>query len=200
MRLNPGSAPMRWASSVNDFASRGTRRQPKLSMRCAGAGVGRMICIMKTSLTIALASMIACLGGCMRPKPVERHYEVVVKNDSSRAVTLWLTKDGPPSERGWRSPEQIAMRSGRIDGRFNGAVLMPNAQPLKTEMMGKFHRGSEAVLRMYAGQLSFDEILAVSRNSDDRADVMLRPGYNGFNITDRNGELMVVRADASADE
>ena len=65
------------------------------------------------------------LAGCSSAK--EYTFDVSVKNESGRPITLWLTKDGPPMEEGWRSPEQVAMQSPGHEERISG-VLVPDGK------------------------------------------------------------------------
>src|SRR5688572_19136145 len=99
---------------------------------------------------------IACLllmtaAGCA--------YQVEVKNQTSEPVTLWLTKDGPPAEEGWYSPEQLAAMPE--DGRplYDLAVVPPGRTATTEKMSGEFPKGTRAVLRVYEGQKELLHIL-----------------------------------------
>jgi hypothetical protein len=46
--------------------------------------------------------LLCCVVGCNSMQ--QRTYDVSVKNDSTKPITIWLTKDGPAWERGWKSP------------------------------------------------------------------------------------------------
>jgi hypothetical protein len=135
-----------------------------------------------------LTMLLALSWGCSSVKP--RTYDVSVTNRTNEPVTIWLTKDGPPYEEGWLSPEDYAIfQPGRIEP-FPGWVIMPGEQATTGVIMGKFEPQTRAVLRVYGGQLRFSEILARSR---ERLDVPLDAGRSSLVVTDQNQKLSVSR-------
>ena len=52
---------------------------------------------------IAGGALLMIAVGCAPTKS----FEVTVRNQSDVPVMLWLTKDGPPAEKGWWTPEQF---------------------------------------------------------------------------------------------
>jgi hypothetical protein len=147
-------------------------------------------------------SMILCvlgamlLVGCSSTK--EHAFDISVKNDSGGPVTIWLTKDGRPAEKGWRSPEQVAMQAPGHEERIGG-VLVPDGKTASTgPIKGKFEPGCFAWLRVYDGKYaSFSDLLAVSPRSVRRVDQPLDPGKNAL-IVKRRGTRLVVEPDESA--
>jgi hypothetical protein len=132
--------------------------------------------------------LAAALAGCSSAKP--RTYDVSVTNRTNEPVTIWLTKDGPPYEEGWLSPEDYAIfRPGRIEP-FPGWVVMPGEQAATGVITGQFEPETRAVLRVYSGQLRFSEILA---RSEQRLDVPLDGGRSNLVVTDQNQKLSVSR-------
>src|SRR5687767_14880518 len=139
-------------------------------------------------LSIVSAALLLLLVGCGGKTQT---YDVSVSNDTQTPITVWLTKDGGPYEKHWRSPEDLAMESpggSRIAG-----VKIPAGQAAATgPVNGKFYEGAGAILRVYAGDYDFSALLAVSRGSPNRADVPLSPGVNRFSVT-RDAKGVVVK-------
>ena len=122
-------------------------------------------------------------------------YQVMVRNESPRSVTVWLTKNAGPPEPGWKTPEDVAIENlGR--GEPLGGVIIPPGKVGETgKVRGSFPVGIEAVLRVYIGQHGFDDLLAISRGSPNRIDVNLHPGANELIVRERRGAIVVERAD-----
>ncbi|MGH7179967.1 MAG: hypothetical protein ACREJC_21500 [Tepidisphaeraceae bacterium] len=125
-----------------------------------------------------------------------RSYEVVVRNDSSKSVTVWLMKEGPPPEAGWMSPEYVATH-GRGDEPFSGTVIPPGETQSTGNRAGEFMPNSVAVLRFYRGAPRFNQMLATNSGSPDRAQFDLTPGYNGFQVIDKYGDQAISRMSAT---
>ncbi|MBC7783640.1 MAG: hypothetical protein H7144_07350 [Burkholderiales bacterium] len=127
--------------------------------------------------------MFTALVGCI---PTTRTYSVSVRNDAAEPMTVWLTKDGPPAEAGWLSPEQIVI-NGMVKSMPIGAVVPAGKTADMVPVDGKFHSGTNAVLRVYRGQKLFDNLLAIGSGSPNRTDVMLEPGENLI-VVDKTGK------------
>src|SRR3954453_13898539 len=113
-----------------------------------------------------------------------RQYQVTVQNDSSKAVTVWLTKNGEMYEDNWKAPEDFAIESPHAKDPITG-VVVPAHEKRGTEVVsGKFRPDTDAILRVYPGQLTFNEILAASGQNGGRQDLVLQPGANEVIITD----------------
>ena len=145
---------------------------------------------------IALLSLIALLAGCGGKS---QSYSVIVRNESPRSVTVWLTKSGPPDEPGWKSPEAIAIERLGSDEPVAGVIIPPGKTGETGTVRGHFPAEVDAILRVYLGQLAFDDILAISRDSPNRIDVVLTPGTNELTVRDRRG-VTVVERDGQATE
>ena len=117
-----------------------------------------------------LTSLAAILVGCGGRG---RSYQVVVHNESPKSVTVWLTKNGPPDEPGWKTPEDVAIESLGAQEPLGGVIIPPGKTGETKKVHGTFPEGVDAVLRVYIGQLAFDDLLAVSRDSPNRIDVVL---------------------------
>src|SRR5512132_4152727 len=96
---------------------------------------------------VIVSAVAILLIGC---NSTRKSYQVSVKNQSPRPVTLWLTKDGPPAEEGWLTPEQIVNESRQL--RYDLAFVPPGKTGYTGKMTGEFPTGTNAVLRVYDGE------------------------------------------------
>ena len=128
---------------------------------------------------LVITAALATLAGC---GPATREYSVVVRNESRDPVTVVLTKDGPPIEPLWLPPEDFAaMRKAPPDWRVNG-VVVPAGKTADQKQTGKFSAGTNAVLRVYHGQQTFESLLGFGPTSPNRTDLPLAPGENKITI------------------
>jgi hypothetical protein len=138
--------------------------------------------IMKTG--VSCIALFLFLTGCASPNA----YQVEAKNNANRPVTLWLTKDGPPDEDGWRTPEQLVTMPTDLQ-KYDLAFVPVGKTGSTGKVTGTFPKGTHAVLRVYDGE---KELHALSVTpSTDRVDYTLRPGNNKLQIIDRAGKLAV---------
>jgi hypothetical protein len=121
--------------------------------------------------------------------PATRSYTISVKNDSPEPMTVWLTKDGPPIEAKWLSPEQIAVMGKSKDDPISGVVIPPGKTGEMGPIDGRFEPGANAVLRVYRGQKLFNDLLAISAGSPGRTDLRLAPGTNAI-VIDAGGNAL----------
>ncbi|HEV2294974.1 MAG TPA: hypothetical protein VGR35_14060 [Tepidisphaeraceae bacterium] len=145
------------------------------------------------SVTALLLFGLASTGCATRTET----FEVSVRNDSSRDVVAWLTKVGGPEQEGWRSPESIAINFVVEDEELGGVIIPPGKTARTGKQKAKLNRDSRAVLRVYRGRMKMSEMLANSKGSPNRADMILDPGVNRFVVTDSAGKLIVTRTDPS---
>ena len=140
-------------------------------------------------LGLLLASFL--LVGCSSTK--EYTFDISVKNDTGRPITVWLTKDGPPREEGWRSPEDLAYTSPAHEERIGGKLVHPGKTAYIDSIKGKFEEGTYAWLRVYDGRYDvFSDLLAVSRGNPKRVDMALDPGKNHLVVKDdKTGKITV---------
>ena len=145
---------------------------------------------MRTQLLLS-ALMAMLLVGCS-DNTTTRRYNISVKNETSAPVTIWLTKDGGPVEPAWSSPEQLAITKPAYDETIGG-VTVPAGKTADTGTIeGKFRPGAYAWLRVYEGQRTFSEILAISRGNPARTDVPLSPGKNDIVVKKVAGQFVAV--------
>jgi hypothetical protein len=146
---------------------------------------------MKQGLLLAVwLAVVALCVGCSTTET--RRYDVTVRNETGRTITLWLTKDGPPEQAVWRSPEQVAMSRSVYDERLGGITLPAGKTAFTQEVKGDFRPESLAWLRVYEGQFkSLSDLLAVSPRSPLRTDFALSPGRSYLVVREGGAKLTV---------
>ncbi len=138
---------------------------------------------MRSFRPVLLLAIVAVLvGGCSSAQ--ERTYELDVFNERDRPATLWLLKDGRPFEETWRSPEDYAWFQ---DGEHGGVVVGPG-EVAQASRRGMFAPEARAVLIVYDGDLTFNEMLATPQGSSLRQDLVVRPGKTRIRLTERGTE------------
>ena len=139
-----------------------------------------------TRMKLISAAMLALIiTGC---DSTNKSYSVAVKNQSTRPVTLWLTKDGPPAEEGWLTPEQIVKASR--DLKYDLAFVPPGRTGITGTTSGQFPQGTHAVLRVYEGE---KEVFDLAKAGEAHCDFVLKPGSNRLRVIERDGQLAVER-------
>ena len=131
--------------------------------------------------------LLAVLTGCSTP--AQYSFDVSVKNNTARPLTIGFTKNGPPAEPGWASPESETNLPPDRQHATWGNVVAP-AKIASIHIDGKFYGGVYPFLRIYSGEHTLTELLAMSRGNGDRLDLNLRPGPdNFFIVTEEAGRL-----------
>jgi hypothetical protein len=135
---------------------------------------------------MTLLPAVLLLVGCAET----RSFQIAVRNETSQPLTVGLVKEGGKYEPQWQSPEQAAVRTDSRDERGWDSVVVPpgetrSAGPVK----GDFSNMALATLRVYAGDLQLNDVLAVSRDSPDRIDVPLDEGRNAIIVREEGGKL-----------
>lgn len=139
--------------------------------------------------TIVLLSPLLFCIACNRYD--RRTYEVVVVNQTAQPLTIGLTKNGPPFERDWAAPEDVAVLNHRDSEAAWGLRLEAGKTASSKRVDAKFEPQTLAILRVYVGDLTMDEILAASLNSPSRRDIRLRQGKNVVTVTETRGAVRV---------
>jgi hypothetical protein len=148
-----------------------------------------------TALWLGLLCLVSSAIGCAET----RYYSVAVKNQTHGPVTIWLYKEGGPYEDGWKSPEDLAIESPRANEPLGGRIIGPGTIATAGPLKGQFDSNSNAVLRVYRGSHTFNQLLAISQDSGDRISMHLKPGDNQFLISDENFKLSLVPTSGIAD-
>ena len=121
-------------------------------------------------------------------------FDVEIRNATSGPVTLSLSKNGPPYEPTWATPEDLAIESPKLReewaGGPSGMGVVPAGKTASVKgLTGQFDAGTRGFLRAYAGDLTISQMLARSQGSPDRVDVELTPGVNRIVLTDKSGRI-----------
>ena len=89
---------------------------------------------------ILVAVLVSIAVGCTPT----RTYDVSVENQTPDTVTLWLTKDGPPAEKGWWTTEQFVAQPADTP---SPGVQLPSGRTADTgKRKGKFPESTNAIL------------------------------------------------------
>ena len=133
------------------------------------------------SVSLLLAAIVT---GCARTEK----FDLTVRNSTTSPITLALTKDGPPYEPLWASPEDLAIQSPNAEEK-HGYVVLPPGKEGDVSVQGKFDKGTRGFLRVYRGDLQVSEMNAIHSSSPNRLDIPLPPGRSVFVIVDAHGRL-----------
>lgn len=120
---------------------------------------------------------LAFAGGCTSSAT----FNIELQNASDQPVTAWLTKEGGPAEADWLSPEEIGQGDVKRPELINGVTIPAGKTGTLGPITGKFDAGSIAILRVYAGQVKFEQMLATNVGPL-RIDVPLEAGTNKLRV------------------
>ena len=141
---------------------------------------------MKHSIVLSLLLLPACTHYDTRS------FEISVKNETARPLSVGLVKNGPPTEAGWIAPHEVAMMAPQLTDRKWGLVINPGETKVLGPHSGKFQQDVQAILRIYAGTPTIEEMLAFSRSDPERLDIYLWPGKSGYVIRYDGGRISFV--------
>ena len=139
-------------------------------------------------LLMTLLPFAGCGGGAQT-----RAYDIAVQNLGDQPVTLWLTKTGGPYEPRWASPEDFYRGAPDADGR-NAVLLGAGEEADLGGVRGKFRPGTQAVVRVYGGDVTLPEMLATNRDSSLRRDAVVPPGKSVVRVTSASPVRVEVEA------
>jgi hypothetical protein len=145
---------------------------------------------MKNCICVLLLALLLPCVGCHNWET--RTYDVTVKNAGPDPVTVWLTKDGEPFEPGWYSPENLILHSPKEPPKeISGVIIPPDKVASTGPRTGRFDPHTHAILRIYAGQLGMNQMLATSAGPG-REDLRLAPGQNVITVKSSAGSVTVL--------
>lgn len=139
----------------------------------------------KFSRVACVVALVLLLVGCGQKKT----YQVEVRNDTRRPFTLWLTKDGPPTEEGWLAPEDLAASRAERELQYDFQVVEPTRTGYTGKLAGEFPKGTNAVLRVYDGTPNYLDM--AKAGAAGRADHVLKPGNNRLRVSEQSGQLVI---------
>jgi len=133
-------------------------------------------------MPVVILLCIGCAGG------TKRTYDVVVYNRSDLPVMVWLTKDGPPVEKGWYSPDEFL--KAPPDAPSPGVQLPAGKTADTGKVSGTFPGGTNAILLVFRSGVEADR-----HGPSQPLTVTLHPGKNELAVsTDQSGRLFVYNA------
>jgi hypothetical protein len=134
-----------------------------------------------------LVLFLLLLPACAQTE--KRTFEILVKNETARPLSLGLVKNGPPTEEGWIAPHEVAMMAPQLSDRKWGWVLQPGESKTFGPYGGRFAAHVQAILRIYAGTPTIEEMIAFSKDDPERLDIYLWPGKSAYMIRNVTGRL-----------
>jgi hypothetical protein len=120
-------------------------------------------------------------------------FQLSILNKTDQPVTVGVVKEGEPYEATLASPEQLAIQTSLEALPPWGHVIPPGRTLDSPPITGTFPRGAAAVLRVYRGEFTNAQLLAISNPSPDRAEVLLFPGLNQILIQDDRDKGLIVQ-------
>jgi hypothetical protein len=140
---------------------------------------------MKRSFVPVLFALVVVVG-CRSSSPSDapmKSFSVEVHNQTDRPVTLWLTKDGPPPEEGWLTPEKVVESGEKL--KYDLAFVPAGKTGYTDKTTGVFPKGTNAVLRVYEGE---KEVFDLAKETT-HVDAVLKPGSNRFSVIASGGSI-----------
>ena len=133
---------------------------------------------MKWLIVVVLLALgvVGCNSGTTKSFSVEVH------NQSTQPITLWLTKDGPPMQEGWLTPEKVVEDPER-KLKYDLAFVPAGKTGYTDPMPGEFPKGTNAVLRVYVGE---KEVFDLAKDAN-HVDTVLKPGSNRLLVVEQAG-------------
>ncbi len=137
---------------------------------------------------ILLLSLLVLSTGCAHET---RTYDIRVRNETQRPVTLVLEKEGGPREDAWTTPEDVANGPARENNAWGLGVVPAGKTAAAKRVSGQFDPGARAWLRVYGGDLSVGEMIKIKSGSPSRKDVPIQPGDNEFTVISKGATIDV---------
>jgi hypothetical protein len=139
--------------------------------------------------------MLLLLPACTNYE--KRPFEVTVRNETARPISVGLVKNGPPVEEGWMAPHDVAIMMPQLTDRNWGLVVKPGETKTLGPHTGLFQPGVQAILRAYGGTPTIEEMVGYPKDDPERVDIYLYPGKSGYVIRDMGGRLEYRRLEES---
>jgi len=130
------------------------------------------------SFALVLLGLTAFMAVGCEPRSEVRTYDVEITNHLSDPITVCLTKNGPPDETGWLSPEEIAENPMSHDPTRVGQLIPAGSTGRSGPVVGHFWPDTSAVVRIYRSSGQLEDFAALSFGNPKRLDVSLHPGVN----------------------
>lgn len=115
-------------------------------------------------------------------------FDVAIHNQTSEPLSAGFVKSGGPMDPKWTTPSDIAIHSPQLTDRHWGA-LVPPGKTIHLNSSSNFSKGSTAYLRIYSGDNTVDNLLAISPGSSDLAQHALDNGKSAFVVQRDQGQL-----------
>ena len=135
---------------------------------------------MRLLFSLFAALLLLCSINCAP----QVSFQLSIVNKTDHPLTVGLIKEGDPYEPALASPEQLALDTSLEALPPWGHVIPPGKTIESPPITGAFAHGAAAVVRVYRGQFSNAQLLAISNPSPDRAELLLFPGLTQIIVHD----------------
>ena len=136
----------------------------------------------QTLVMLVLLGLAGCAGNV-------RNFQISLTNDTPSPLTIALTKNGPPFEAKWASPEDVAAQ--RVSpSQTSGMTVIQPSKTVNSTVSGRFEKNSEPVLRVYSGAMTLSEMLH-AKVGVNRFDLPLSDGLNKFIVHENSKGLNI---------
>src|SRR5690348_11650353 len=100
-------------------------------------------------------------------------FDISVKNETRDPITLGIVKTAPPYDRDFAAPENFAIDYPNTPAPPWGHVVPPGRNIGSPPVAGSFPDDARAYLRVYRGEHSDAQLMAISDPSPDRTEVLI---------------------------
>jgi hypothetical protein len=129
------------------------------------------------------------IAGCAN----RQTFQIVVTNRMPMPITVGPVKDGPPYEPNWGTVEEWSMGRAGDEVPAWGMVVPPGRTADSGKLEASFETGTRAFVRVYRGEHSNIDLMAMSEGPDSRVTLSLIPGLNRFEVVEEGIKGMVVK-------
>lgn len=142
--------------------------------------------------------IVSAVAGVLVGCAPSRTFDVTIINKTSKPLTVGIIKEGPPQEAQFATVEQQVLNSNSGTAPPWGYIIPAGRTADSPAVTGAFPGGTLAFLRVYRGEFTNSELMAIGYSSSERIDVLLYPGHNEVVIRENGIRLEAQRLKPSA--
>ena len=136
---------------------------------------------------MGLLALVGLMTGCS--SGTSGNFEVVVKNQTTESLSASLVKMNGKMEPAFATPAQIFMEAPELAGRSWGTLIKPGETATLGPVEMSLEQGSYPVIRVYEGNKTISELVAVGTHDPDTCSMMLPIGKSAFVMVKKKGKL-----------
>jgi hypothetical protein len=147
----------------------------------------RKLAIRSLRWTMGVLGLLALTGCSSGPPPTA--FAVKIMNLSGGPISAGFVKLRGQLEEGWVAPVDIVVNIPALGDRKWGTLINGAQTKVIGPVEGHFEPESVAMLRIYGGDGTVEDLTLVGPGDPDRVDKPLLPGNSSYVIIKRNGRL-----------